>query len=89
MEILAPCPTKRPPGPFQVWSVDLAGPFPADERGNVYAIVAVDVFSKWVEVGLLPSKRAIRTCDWFYNEIICRWGKPAAVRIDNGAEWLG
>ena len=72
-----------------MWSVDLAGPFPQDENGMVYAMVAVDVFSKWVEIGLLPSKRAMRTCEWFYNEVICRWGKPTAIRLDNGAEWLG
>lgn len=78
----------RPPGPFEVWSIDLAGPFPADEEGNVYAIVAVDVFTKWVEIGLLPSKRAWRTCEWFYSEIVARWGKPSAVRLDNGGEWF-
>ena len=72
-----------------MWSVDLAGPFPPDENGMVYAMVAVDVFSKWVEVGLLPCKRAMRTCEWFYNEVVYRWGKPAAIRLDNGAEWLG
>lgn len=65
----------------------MAGPFPADEDGNTYAIVAVDVFSKWAEVGLLPSKHAFRTAAWFYSEIIARWGRPLAVRTDNGGEW--
>ena len=78
----------RPVGPFEVWSVDLAGPFPADDEGHVYAIVAVDVFSKWTEIGLLSSKRAWRTTEWFYSEIIARWGSPSAVRLDNGGEWM-
>ena len=69
--------------------MDLAGPFPPDLDGHIYAIMCVDVFSKWVEVGKLPSKRALRTGEWFYQEVISRWGKPQAVRVDNGGEWYG
>ena len=78
----------RPDGPFQGWSVDLAGPFPADADGNRWAAVAVDVYTKWVEIALLPSKHAFVTARWFYTDIICRWGRPAFVRSDNGTEWM-
>jgi hypothetical protein len=77
----------KPGGPGKVWSIDLAGPFPSDADGMVYAIIAADPFSKWVEIGLLPSKRAYRTADWLNLEIISRWGKPLAIRLDNGTEW--
>ena len=65
-KVLNPVATERPSGPFKVWSIDLAGPFPPDEDGNTYAIVAVDVFSKWVEIGKLKSKHAWRTAEWVY-----------------------
>jgi len=71
-----------------VWAIDLAGPLPPDADGNCYAIIAVDCFSKWVEVGKLPSKHAWRTAEWIMTELICRWGKPSLIRSDNGAEWM-
>jgi Integrase zinc binding domain/Integrase core domain len=86
---MAPNASVKPDGPFKVWSIDLAGPFPPDQDGCCYAIVAVDVFSKWVEIGKLPSKHAWRTAEWVFSEIVCRWGKPSAIRMDNGSEWKG
>mgnify|MGYP003390159570 CR=1 FL=1 len=53
-----PLATYRPDAPFQGWSVDLADPFPADGDGMRWAAVAVDVYTKWVEIALLPSKHA-------------------------------
>lgn len=78
----------RPNGPFMGWSVDLAGPFPADGDGMRWAAVAVDVYTKWVEVALLPSKHAFVTARWFYTDVISRWGRPCFVRSDNGTEWM-
>jgi Integrase core domain len=86
---MAPNASVKPDAPFKVWSIDLAGPFPPDQDGCCYAIVAVDVFSKWVEIGKLPSKHAWRTAEWVFSEIVCRWGKPSAIRMDNGSEWKG
>ena len=77
----------RPLRPFEGWSIDLAGPFPADEDGNRWLAVAVDIFSKWVEVVPLRTKHAFVTAGWFWSEVVARWGKPAFVRCDNGSEW--
>ena len=65
------------------------GPLPPDSEGYVYLFVAVDVFSKWVEAVPLKSKHSFRTADALYNEIVARWGRPAAIRLDNGSEWEG
>ncbi|HKT22925.1 MAG TPA: transposase family protein, partial [Nitrososphaerales archaeon] len=86
---LHPNAAERPDAPFKVWAIDLAGPFPPDQDGNQYALIAVDAFSKWVEIGRLPSKHAWRTAEWILNELICRWGRPSLIRVDNGGEWLG
>ena len=84
---LPPEPADRPAGPFRGWSVDLAGPFPPDDSGNKYMAIAVDVFSKWVEATAIPNKRAFTTAAWFYDAVICRWGRPEFIRLDHGAEW--
>ena len=52
-------------------------------------MVAVDTFTKWVEIGLLKSKAAIETAGWFEREILARFGTPNVVRTDNGTEYAG
>ena len=84
-----PAMAQRPGGPFQGWSIDLAGPFPPDEDGNRWLAVAVDVFTKWVEAVPLQTKHAFVTASWFYTEVMARWGRPAFIRCDHGAEWEG
>ena len=79
--------TERPPGPLEAWSIDLPGPIPADLDGYTYAAIAVDPFSKWVEIGALQSKRAFRVADWLHREIVARWGRPLMIRTDNGTEF--
>lgn len=75
--------------PFEGWSIDLAGPFPPDYEGRKYLIVAVDPFTKWVEAAPIRDKRAWRTAEFLWGDIICRWGKPAWIRTDNGTEFKG
>ena len=52
-------------------------------------VVAVDVYTKWVEVGLFKSLTSAAVTDWFHREINCRFGTPFAVRTDNGKEYMG
>ena len=52
-------------------------------------MVAVDTFTKWVEIGLLKSKAAIETAGWFEREILARFGTPNVVQTDNGTEYAG
>ena len=73
--------------PFAGWSLDAAGPFPPDEDGNRYLLVAVDPFSKWVEAVPTPSLHSWRAADFLYQRIITHWGKPRYIRTDNGSEF--
>ena len=69
--------------------MDSAGPFPDDADGNRYLLVAVDVFTRWVEVQAVPRLRSWRVADFLHQEITARWGKPLAVHMDNGSEYRG
>ncbi len=44
--------------PGEEWSIDLAGPFPADKHGNTYIVVAVDTFSRFVMAKAVKSTKA-------------------------------
>jgi hypothetical protein len=43
-------------GMFNRWSCDLAGELPQTSRGNVYIMIMIDNFSKWVKLVALLDK---------------------------------
>jgi hypothetical protein len=76
--------------PFHTWCVDLMTNLtPAGPNGEVHAIVAVDPFTKWVELGAISDKSSATVTSWFHREITCRFGTPAIVRVDQGTEFMG
>ena len=62
---------------------------PPTKYGENYLVVAVDVFTKWVEIGLLRELDSLSVTNWFHTEIICRFGTPYCIRTDNGREYMG
>ena len=68
--------------PGAEWSIDLAGPFPADKHGNTYICVAVDSFSRFVMAKAIKSTKAEETAQ-FILEIGATFGLPSSIRSDN------
>ena len=68
--------------PGEEWSIDLAGPFPADKHGNTYIVVAVDTFSRFVMAKAVKSTKAEETAQ-FLLEIGATFGLPSSLRSDN------
>ena len=54
-----------------------------------YLLIAMDPFSKWVEIHAMPSLHSWRAAEFLYDNLVARWGKPHYVRTDNGAEFAG
>lgn len=76
-------PTSKGTRPFMVWSVDSVPKMkPRAPHGGDCIVIAICVFSKWVEIGAPPSLQSKDTADWFYQEVVCRYGCPYAVRTD-------
>ena len=67
----------------------MAGPFPRDKDGNHYLLVAMDPFSKWVEIHAMPSLHSWRAAEFLYNDLVACWGKPCYVQTEKGAEFVG
>ena len=67
----------------------MVGPFPWDEDGNFYLLIAVDLFSKWVEIYAMPSLHSWRAAEFLYNDLVARWGKLHHVWSDNSAKFAG
>ncbi|PKU70148.1 hypothetical protein MA16_Dca010268 [Dendrobium catenatum] len=50
---------------------------------------AVDYFTKWVEVEPLAKITEVNAKQFLWKNIICRFGIPAKVIIDNGTQFTG
>ena len=52
-------------------------------------MVYIDLFSRWIEIGALPSLNSHEVAKWFFNEIVCRYGLPLIVWSNKGSEYKG
>ncbi|XP_038678408.1 uncharacterized protein LOC119979856 [Tripterygium wilfordii] len=70
--------------PFAQWGTDLLGPFLSASGQRAYLIVAMDYFTKWVEVEPLETISENKVIDFIWRTIVCRYGIPRALIVDNG-----
>jgi ribonuclease HI len=68
---------------FAIWGLDLVGPLQKAPGGFSHLLVAIDKFSKWIEVRPLTSIRSKQAVAFFTN-IIHRFGVPNSIITDNG-----
>ncbi|KAK3015873.1 hypothetical protein RJ639_007817 [Escallonia herrerae] len=73
--------------PFAVWGMDLLGPFPMASGQRRFVIVAIDYFTKWTEAESLATITSAKCEDFFWKNIICRFGVPRALVVDNGKQF--
>ena len=70
------------PWPFAVWGIDLIGRLLKGRDSVQYTVVAVDYFTKWVEVKALVSITPAKIKEFIYRNIVCRYGVPHTVVSD-------
>jgi hypothetical protein len=62
------------PWPFHTWGLDLLKPFTPAEGQLKHFIVAVDYYTKWIELESLPSITSIKVQNFVFRQIICALG---------------
>ena len=72
------------PWPFAPRRVDIMGPFPLVKKQLRILIVAIDYFTKWVEVELVTTITEAKVTSFVWKNIICRFGIPHVIILDNG-----
>ncbi|CAL1400881.1 unnamed protein product [Linum trigynum] len=79
----APLHVMSSPWPFVVWGIDVIGSIePKASNGYRFILVAIDYFIKWVEAASYANiTRSVVVK--FIKEIICRYGLPERMIIDN------
>jgi hypothetical protein len=71
------------------WSLDFVGPLPLTVWHNIYVLVMVEHFSKWIK--LVPSleKSSKKVAYAFLDRVLSHFGAPAEVLTDQGMEFQG
>jgi hypothetical protein len=80
--------TIPPSWPFAIWGLDSVGPFKTAPGGYKHILVAVDKFTKWIEVrtvATVTSKEAAR----FIEDITHRFRVPNRIVTDLGVAFTG
>ncbi len=72
---------------FHRVALDTARPLPETKAGTKYILVAIDHYSKWCEAKAVVDHSAKTASKFLEDDIICRYGVPKFVLIDNGGEW--
>jgi hypothetical protein len=80
--------TIHPSWPFAMWDLDAVGPFHTAPGGYKHILVAVDKFTKWIEVrpvAIVTSEEAAK----FIGDITHRFGVPNRIITDLGKAFTG
>jgi hypothetical protein len=80
--------TIPPSWPFAIWGLDSVEPFKTAPSGYKHILVAVDKFTKWIEVcvvATVTSKEAAK----FIEDITHRFGVPNRIVTDLGKAFTG
>jgi hypothetical protein len=72
---------------LQRWGLDLLGPLPSAQGNLKYVVVAVEYFSKWIEVKPLATITSVTVQEFFWQNIVYHFGVPKAVTVDNGTQF--
>jgi hypothetical protein len=50
-------------------------------------VVAIEYFSKWIEAKTLATITSATVQKFFWQNIVCRFGVPKAITVDNGTQF--
>jgi transposase InsO family protein len=68
--------------------LDIVGPLQKAPEGYTHLLVAIDKFSKWVEVRPITNLRA-ELAMTFFTDITYRFRVPNSIVTDNGSQFTG
>ncbi|KAL5574095.1 hypothetical protein UlMin_023692 [Ulmus minor] len=75
------------PWPFAKWGIDLIGSLPTARGQLKYVVVAIDYYTKWVEVEPLAKITEQNVTNFIWKHIICQFGIPQELVSDHGTQF--
>ena len=74
------------PWPFAIWGIDMIERIdPTTSNGHRFILVAIDYFTKWVEVASYTNVTKQVVTHFIKHNIIYRYGIPEKIITDNGS----
>ena len=73
---------------FERISMDVMGPFPQTEDGNVYLFTITDLATRWCEVIPIPNQTSGMLARVFIKNFCLRYGPPRTILTDRGTPFL-
>jgi hypothetical protein len=73
--------------PFARWGFDLVGPLKTSMGGFTHIYVAIDKFTKWIEVKPITASTAAKAAE-FIQEISYRFSVPNRIITDLGTSFI-
>jgi transposase InsO family protein len=83
----APSQLITPTWPLQRWGMDIVGPLPTTQCNFKFVVVVVEYFIKWIEARPLATITSATIRKFFWQQIICRFGVPRELTVDNGKQF--
>jgi len=75
------------PWPFPMWGIDVIRAIePKASNGHHFILVAIDYYTKWVEVSSYANVTRKVVARFIKKEIICRYSLPIRIIIDNATK---
>jgi hypothetical protein len=65
----------------------LVGPLPTAPGNLRYVVVTVEYFTKWIEAKPLALITSQTVKKFFWQQIICQFGVPRLLIVDNGTQF--
>ncbi|XP_074351758.1 uncharacterized protein LOC141690899 [Apium graveolens] len=72
---------------FAMWGMDILGPFPLASGNRNFIVVAIEYFTKWIEAKALAKITTKKMAQFFWENVICRFGIPRIPVTDNGRKF--
>jgi len=73
-------------GPWERVIIDLVGPLPLTRNRNLYALICVDAYSRYIVAVPLRNKQAKTVAMKFYDHVIAVFGSVKLLHSDRGGE---
>jgi hypothetical protein len=67
--------------------MDIVGPLTTAQGNYKFAVVAVEYFTKWIEVKPLVNIALARLKKFFWQNVICHFGVPTEITVDNAKQF--
>ena len=80
--------TDTPREAFDKVQIDLVGPLPQTENGNVYILTLQDCLTKYSEAIPIPNQEAVTVAMVLAENFITRFGCPRSIQTDQGSYFM-